>query len=62
MASQTPRGGSRRLALAGPTADALARLRGGLIGAALEQGSRVLALAPGVSAGGGAEGLLKLGA
>lgn len=61
MASQAPRGGLRRLAIAGPSAVALARLRGSLVAAALAQGSRVLALAPDVGAG-GAESLLKLGA
>jgi glycosyltransferase involved in cell wall biosynthesis len=46
MASQTPRGGLRRLALAGPSALSLLRSRGGFMRAAVDAGCSVLALAP----------------
>ena len=46
MASQTPRGGSRRLALIGSSASLLLRARGGLMRAAADRGCRMLALAP----------------
>jgi glycosyltransferase involved in cell wall biosynthesis len=61
MAIEATRGGMRRLALIGPSAAALARLRGGFIKHCVARGIRVLALAPEVSAG-GAESLLSLGA
>lgn len=61
MASPAPGGSSRRFAIVGPSAAALARLRGGFIRSAVSQDCPVLALAPDVSAG-GTESLLAFGA
>ncbi|MEQ1718098.1 MAG: glycosyltransferase [Hyphomicrobium sp.] len=61
MASEARSGGSRRLALIGPAAAALVRLRGGFIKDCLARGVRVLALVPELTAG-GAESLRTLGA
>lgn len=60
MPSDAPRG-VKRLVIIGPSAQAVTRLRGGLIKAAVARGVRVLALAPDMTAS-GSEGLLALGA
>lgn len=49
MASHTPRGGSRRLALIGSSATFLLRARGALLRAVADRGCRVLVLAPDIS-------------
>lgn len=61
MASSAPSGNLGRLAIAGPSAAMLARLRGGLIKAAVARGAQVLALAPDVSVS-GSQALANLGA
>lgn len=61
MATDAPQGGAKRLAVIGPSALALTRLRGPLIKAALARGVRVLALAPDVTAG-DAQALIQMGA
>ncbi|HMN38674.1 MAG TPA: glycosyltransferase [Hyphomicrobium sp.] len=61
MTIDAPRGDSRRLVVVGPSVRALSRLRGRFIGACVERGIQVLALAPEASAS-GSESLSRLGA